>query len=582
MEFDIAATPAKPTKAKSPRIELRSEVGEHQRSTKLQIANTCLRRAIEECSRMKKEMEADKCRLRAILNAIDELGFELSRRGKVIGTWAGENTQAFRPPEFVVGKSIGAYFGEKALRDMLPVMARVMESGQSEDMIHIQNLAGSEKWYKSRFVPIKTPFGRMQSICLLSRDITDRKSLEGRLGHAEKMEVIGHLVGGISHDFNNILGVIQGTGELLSINLGAAHTQHKYVAQLLRSTESAAILTQQLLAFSRQQVREPKITNLNDIVADVEQLIHRLMGEDIELRTVPDPQLFCVAVDSNEMQRVIMNLVNNARDAMPSGGMILIETANAVLCEKQLRSRPNAVPGKYIILTVKDTGVGMDPATLSHVFKPFFTTKKNGRGTGLGLASVYAIVNQSGGFICASSHLGKGTCFRIYLPAASGHDIIPIVAPLPSICVAGSETVLLVEDSRELRSLLKEMLETAGLAVIAASTAEEALHLACMHFKPVDLLITDIVMRGLSGHQLAQHLKKICPKLQVLYMTGYTRGSLAARGDTTPLEGILSKPFTRSILLQRVAATLHRAKSPVESALIEAHGGQLAQPSGIG
>jgi two-component system cell cycle sensor histidine kinase/response regulator CckA len=571
MEIDTAATPAKLAKARSSRIELRSEGRVRQRATKLQIANTCPRKAIEECSRIKKVMEADKCRLRAILTAIDELGFELSRRGKVIGTWAGENTQAFRPPEFVVGKSIGAYFGEKALRDMRPVMARVMESGNSEDMIHIQNLAGSQKWYKSRFVPIKTPIGRMQSMCLFSRDITERKSLEGRLGHAEKMEAIGHLVGGISHDFNNILGVIQGTGELLSINLGAAHPQHKYVAQLLRSTESAAILTQQLLAFSRQQVREPKITNLNDIVTDVEQLVHRLIAEDIELRTVSDPHLYCVTVDSNEIQRVIMNLVNNARDAMPNGGTILIQTANAFLCEEQLRTHPNAVPGKYVVLTVKDTGVGMEPATLSRIFKPFFTTKKNGRGTGLGLASVCAIVNQSGGFISASSHLGKGTCFHIYFPAASGQSVVPTLASLPAICASGSETVLLVEDSRELRSLLKEMLETAGLTVIEASTAEEALHLACLHFKPVDLLITDIVMRGLGGHELAHQLKKIYPKLEVLYMTGYTRGSLVARGDTTPLRDILSKPFTRNILLQRVAATLRRAKSPVESTRIEAH-----------
>jgi two-component system, cell cycle sensor histidine kinase and response regulator CckA len=512
--------------------------------------------------RRKQAVEAIDSGLQAILEAIDGLGFVLNRQGKVLQIWASDNSEGSPPSESLLGKSIGVFFGDKALREMRPAWIRVLRTGKAENLIHVQTLGGRQVWHSSRLTPIRMPGGgRKQNICLFSRDITDCKLLEGRLAHAEKMEALGHLVGGISHDFNNILGVMQAASELLSSNLGVAHAQHKYVAQLLRSTESAAVLTQQLLAFSRQQVREPRISNLNDIVTDAAQLVHRVLGEDIAFSTILEPQLFCAMVDSNEIQRVIMNLVNNARDAMPKGGSISIETANAFLHEERFPNLLNAISGEYAVLDISDTGVGMDTETMAHIFEPFFTTKQNGKGTGLGLASVHGIVSQSGGFIKTASAPGKGTRFRIYLPAAAGQATAPPTALRTKIRATRSETVLLVEDSQELRTVLKEMLEASGLNVIAFPTAEGALQLIAERPVPVDLLITDVVMPGLSGQQLALQLQSICPKLRVLYMTGYSSASLKARGDAISPEHLLSKPFTQNMLLQRVAASLRGAKN---------------------
>jgi two-component system, cell cycle sensor histidine kinase and response regulator CckA len=521
-----------------------------------------------------KALMAGDYRLQAILTDIEGVGFELDRQGKVLGIWAGGNTDTPQPPESLLGKSIGIFFGNRTLRDIRAALTRVLESGKGESLVHLQCFAGGQKWYSSHLTPIKTPAGTQQKICLFSRDITDRKLIEGRLAHAEKMEAIGHLAGGISHDFNNLLGIIQGTAEMLSLNLGADHPQHEYVAQLLRSTESATVLTQKLLAFSRQQVRKPTVTDLNKIVTDVQQLVHRVIGEDIVLRTVLDPELYCARVDANEIQRVIMNLVNNARDAMPNGGTIWIQTASAVLPDERLQSPANAA-GEYIVLTVRDTGIGMDPTTLTRIFEPFFTTKKNGQGTGLGLASVCGIVRQSAGFINASSDPGKGSCFQIYLPAVTGRPTLLSAAPVTTVDAPLSETVLLVEDSKELRSLLKEMMEAAGLNVVEASTAEEALRLVAQYPGTIDLLITDMVMPGLSGQQLARRLKQICPKLRVLYMSGYADVALKARGNTTPSEFILSKPFTQSTLLQRVAQSLRRPQSSAPGTSALGRGGSV-------
>ncbi len=386
--------------------------------------------------------DAGACLLPAIRNAIDGVGFVLDERGQVMSTWARENSATCRPPESVVGKSIALYFGQRVLRELRPALARVLQTGVAENLVHVQNLSGARKWYSSRLTPIRAANGTIQNVCSFSRDITERKSLEERLVHAEKMEAIGRMAGGLSHDFNNILGVIQGTAELLSSNLGAGHAQHKYVAQLLHSTQSASILTQQLLAFSRQQAREPRIINLNDVVADVAPLVRRVVGEDIELCAILDPRLACAKVDANEVQRVIMNLVNNARDAMPKGGLICIETANAVLHEKQLPAHSAMLPGEYVVLSVRDTGVGMDAATLARIFEPFFTTKTGGRGTGLGLVSVSGIVNESGGFINTASEVGKGTCFHIYFPAFPEHvswALVPSSSKLDVAMVARTD-----------------------------------------------------------------------------------------------------------------------------------------------
>jgi two-component system cell cycle sensor histidine kinase/response regulator CckA len=539
--------------------ELESQVSE--RTADLQNANSRLREEIEERSRIENVMEADDLKLRAILAAIDELCFEVDRNGTVLNVWASEDTSDFLIAKASVGKSIASYFCAEAIQDINAVVERVARNGRGESIVHTQNRPNGQRWYSSRLTPVRTPSGGIHSVCLLLRDITEIKTLEERLPQSEKMEAIGRLAGGISHDFNNILGVILGIGELLSKNLGIEHPQHKYVSQLLRSTESAASLTRQLLAFSRQQALNPRVISLNSIVTEVEQVIHHLIGEDIDLRTILEPSLANTRVDANEMQRVIMNLVNNARDAMPRGGTITIETANEVLDRTATPTQLHASAGSYAVLTVRDTGIGMNAETLAHVFEPFFTTKKSTKGTGLGLASVYGIVNQSDGFITATSTVGQGSCFKIQLPAFNEPSIPTVGMPLGCVEAPRSETVLLVEDSDELRSLVRGMLIAGGLEVYEASEAKEALAIIGHIEKPLHLLITDIVMPGgIDGHQLAQQLYEVYPRLKVLYITGYSQRSLHTRGDSTPAEQILHKPFNQATLLHRVAKLLRQAR----------------------
>jgi PAS domain S-box-containing protein len=560
MEINIDATLRKQHEIGMLRVRelLESQVSE--RTVDLQNASRRLREEIEERTRIENLIEAGELKFRAILAAIDELCFEVDRDGTVLNVWTSQDASDYLLAKDSVGKSVASYFGTEAIQDINAVVERVARNGRGESIVHTQNRPHGQRWYSSRLTPVRTPGGGIRSVCLLLRDITEIKTLEERLPQSEKMEAIGRLAGGISHDFNNILGVILGIGELLSKNLGIEHPQHKYVSQLLRSTESAASLTRQLLAFSRQQALDPRIINLNSIVTEVKQVIHHLIGEDIDLRTILEPNLANTWVDANEMQRVIMNLVSNARDAMPRGGTITIETANEVLDRIGTLTHIHAPVGNYVVLTVRDTGIGMNAETLEHIFEPFFTTKKSTKGTGLGLASVYGIINQSDGFIAATSKVGQGSCFKIQLPAFDEPSTSTIVMPSTPVETARSETVLLVEDSDELRSLVKEMLVSGGFEVYEASEAKEALAIIGRFENSLHLLITDIVMPGgTDGQQLALQLKQLYPRLKVLYITGYSQRSLHTRGDSTPAEQILHKPFNQATLLHRVTKLLRQA-----------------------
>ena len=387
--------------------------------------------------------------------------------------------------------------------------------------------------------------------CILAffKDITEQRTLEKQLRQAQKMEAIGQLSGGIAHDFNNLLSVIIGYGQVLEERLPQGDPLRRNCEQITKAGQSAASLTRQLLAFSRQQVLEPKVLDLNAVILHVEKMLRRLIGEHIELTTALNPTLGRVKADQGQIEQVIMNLSVNARDAMPNGGKLTIETANVDLDEEYVRRHPLQLAGPYVLLTVSDTGVGMDAETQTRIFEPFFTTKEMGKGTGLGLATVYGVVKQSGGFIWVYSEVGLGTAFKIYLPRtteAAGADR-PVSS---SRSLGGTETILLVEDDEALREFAAIVLTQSGYTVLAAECPDKAIDIARKHEGQIHLLLTDVIMPGMNGQALARDLVAIRPEIRVVYMSGYTGFTHPGLVDSNVI--LLSKPFTRDALLDKL------------------------------
>jgi two-component system, cell cycle sensor histidine kinase and response regulator CckA len=396
---------------------------------------------------------------------------------------------------------------------------------------------------------------------VFAEDVTEKRVLERQLRMAQKMEAIGRLSGGIAHDFNNILGVIIGYSGVLKKALGAGTPLCAHALEIEKAGQRAAALTKQLLAFSRQQVLTPAVLNLNKLVSDLETMLPRLLGEDIQVSLALDPQLGCVKVDQSQVEQVVMNLAVNARDAMPSGGRMEIRTANVELDQTYTFSHPGSRAGSYILMAVTDTGTGMDTGTLAHIFEPFFTTKEQVKGTGLGLATVYGIVKQSNGYIWVDSAPGKGSSFEIYLPRHAGE---PAEAPqtVPAETLRASERILLVEDAEQLRKLAQMFLEAVGFRVWSAANGEEALQVAARHQGTFDLLLTDVVMPGMNGRVLAEQLLPRYPEMKVLYMSGYTDSVIAGRGVLDEGIHLLHKPFTEEVLVQSVCELLDSPKKP--------------------
>jgi two-component system cell cycle sensor histidine kinase/response regulator CckA len=392
-------------------------------------------------------------------------------------------------------------------------------------------------------------------------DVTERRILENQLRLAQKMEAIGQLSGGIAHDFNNLLGVIIGYGELLEDRLPQGDPLHLVCAQINKAAESAASLTRQLLAFSRQQVLEPKVLDVNAIVLDIETLVRRLIGEHIVLSVELDPALGPTRADQGQIQQVLINLVVNARDAMPDGGKLMIETANVDLLQGYARSHPPLQPGRYILLAVTDAGIGMDAETQSHIFEPFFTTKGLGKGTGLGLATVYGVVKQSGGYIWVYSEPGHGTTFKVYLPRTDEVAHVEKTDTRLAKSLRGTETILLVEDEEALRELTRNLLMESGYTVLEARNPAQAIEIVRGHRDPIHLLLSDVVMPGMSGPELARNLARLRPEMKVHYMSGYTGNSVFRRGLLDTHATFLQKPFTRNMLLQQVRDALEFASA---------------------
>ncbi len=386
------------------------------------------------------------------------------------------------------------------------------------------------------------------------RDVTEQRRLEGQLLQAQKMEAVGRLAGGVAHDFNNLLTVILSYSDLLLEDLPPEIPDRADVAEIRKAAVAASSLTRQLLAFSRQQVLEPRVLDVNTVVASTEKLLTRLLGEDVSLTTTLAAALGAVKVDPGQLEQIIMNLAVNARDAMPRGGRLSIETANVEMDESYVRGHPLARPGHYVMLAVSDTGIGMDAATQARIFEPFFTTKEAGKGTGLGLATVYGIVRQSSGFIWVYSEPGHGTSFKIYLPRVD-EPVSPAGAPAPQV-VGGSETVLVVEDVAAVRAVTRQMLERQGYCVLEAANGATALSLARQHQSAIHLLVTDVVMPEVSGRELADQLVQLRPDMKVLFMSGYTDDAVVRHGILQEGIAYLQKPFTPDTLARKVRAVL--------------------------
>jgi PAS domain S-box-containing protein len=415
---------------------------------------------------------------------------------------------------------------------------------------------GSKGWFELRFVPV--PAG----VCILSLDITEEKRsaealrrVEDQLRQAQKMEAVGRLAGGVAHDFNNILSVILGYSDFVLEELKPGDPMRSDVEEIKKAGSSGADLTRQLLMFSRQQVLAPKVADLNEILGGMDKMLQRILGADVDLVSLFAPALGRVRVDPGSIEQVIMNLVVNARDAMPTGGALTMETGNVDLDAAYARTHVGVTPGPHVMLAVTDTGAGMDEATTTHMFEPFFTTKEKGKGTGLGLSTVFGIVQQHGGSIWVYSEPGNGTAFKIYLPRVDAPaDVFQAAAPPASL--NGSETILLAEDDNQVRAVALAILRRRGYQVIEAHDAREALLQSEKHSGTIHLLLSDVVMPEMSGPELATRLASVRPDMKVLCMSGYTDDSITRHGVIDADVAYVQKPFTADTLTTKVREVL--------------------------
>jgi len=397
---------------------------------------------------------------------------------------------------------------------------------------------------------------------VIAEDVTERKALEDQFRQAQKMEAVGTLAGGIAHDFNNLLTVISGYSQILMEQHSGDPQLSRCIEQIFRAADRATSLTRQLLAFSRRQVLKPRVISLNTLIGNVEEMLRPLLGERIAIEIHAAPDVGTVKADPGQLEHILMNLAVNARDAMPKGGTISIQTANAGLAEDFARTHPGSAPGRYVTLSVSDTGTGIGAETLAHIFEPFFTTKEPGKGTGLGLSTVYGIVKQSGGYITVDSKLGLGTTFRVYLPCVDETEEFPTTEAAPLARAACSGTILLVEDEVAVRCLVEAILSARGYKVLAAESPAHAAAICRGYGQPIDVLLTDVVMPGITGPELAKELLAFRPAIRIVYMSGYAGEYLAEEGVSSEGVTLLPKPFTGSALEEKIRLVLNQHVAP--------------------
>jgi two-component system, cell cycle sensor histidine kinase and response regulator CckA len=507
-----------------------------------------------ERKRAEERVRDSEARLRVLVEQLPAVLWTVDKKLRFTSALGLGLAQLGLKPNEIVGVSLNEYFGTED-PSFAPISAhRRAIAGERVAFA----LEWKENSYACHVEPLRDSEGRVQGAICMSLDVTDRKKLEEQFRQAQKMEAVGRLAGGIAHDFNNLLMVIQGYADLLAERLPAGESLRRNAEQIQAAAQRAAGLTRQLLAFSRKQILAPKVLNVNSVVAEMEKMLRRVIGEDIELQTVSTEDLWLVKADRSQVEQVIMNLAVNARDAMPHGGRLTIETANVEFDSAMSKAAAAIAPGKYVMLAVTDNGIGMDEKTKAHIFEPFFTTKEKGKGTGLGLATVYGVVKQSGGYVWVYSEPGHGTTFKIYLPQIaeeapiSGQDPVANPRSLPK----GSEVILLVEDEAGVRELAREYLETSNYTVLVAEDGHTALELAAMHVGPIHLLMTDVVMPGIGGRELAERMTRLRPGIKVLYMSGYTEQAVSQQGILGDDAVLLQKPFTLATLASKLCEIL--------------------------
>ena len=450
----------------------------------------------------------------------------------------------------LAGGALAFWISHTYTKPLAGLVAGVRALGQGDFSYPLDTRGGDE------VAEVTDAFVRMRAS--LESTQQEQKQLEDRLRQAHKMEAVGRLAGGVAHDFNNLLTIIRGNSDLLKDREGADALHQKCVEQIQKASGRAVSMTRQLLAFSRMQVLQLRVMDLNHVVAEMGKMLPRLIGEHIEYSFSPDPKLASVTADPGQIEQVILNLAVNARDAMPGGGKLSVRTANISISETEAAERPPMSPGQYILLSVRDTGQGMDKATIAHIFEPFFTTKELGKGTGLGLATVYGIVKQSGGFIWVDSAPGAGTTFEIYLPQAAGKVTNAEKDEKPAAIPGGSETVLVVEDEAGVRELACQFLRVKGYTVLEAEGGHTALDIARRHLGIIHLLLSDMVMPKMSGSELAAQLRAIRPEVRIAFMSGYSEFSRGDLGKGFPEAPVLQKPFSPASLVEIVREALAR------------------------
>jgi len=530
-------------------VTVRNERGEA-------VCHVALKRDITGQKRVLAALRESEERFRSFMNNTPAVAFMRDEQGRYVYVNKAFEALVGKPAAEIAGKTACDLWPPDIARQLAENDTLVLSEGRAMDF---SETTRSEEGAEREWLAVKFPFRDKQGrrfVGCVSIDVTERKQLEDQLRQAQKMETVGRLAGGIAHDFNNLLTVVRGYAELLGERLGSDQKLRDFAQEIVKAGDRAASLTRQLLAYSRRQVLAPQVVDLNAIIANMENMLRRLIGEDIELVTVFSPDLGRVKADPAQLEQVVLNLCVNARDAMPQGGKLTIETANAVLGEDFVRSHRGARPGAQVMLAVSDTGGGMDAETQNHIFEPFFTTKVEGKGTGLGLATVYGIVKQSEGYIAVESKPRKGATFKVYLPRIEDAPIAPKRAETSRLKVEGSETILLVEDEEAVRSLIQRVLESKGYKVLAAASPEEAVQAADGYAGPIDLLLTDVVMPTMSGHRLAEHLAFSRPQMKVLYMSGYTDDKILLGGLLESAAHFIQKPFTPDAMVWKVAEVL--------------------------
>ena len=519
-----------------------------------------LRRANEELHRRTTEQLGEyRARLATIIDSSDDAIIAKDLNG-IITSWnkGAERIYGYASDE-IVGKHISILAPSDRQNEIPEILRRI---AQGEPVEHFESARltkdGRHLDVSISVSPLRDTKDEIVGASVIARDITAQKKAEGQLHQSQKMEAIGRLAGGVAHDFNNILGIIGACSEFLRDRMStAASGTLQYVDNIKKATERGSALTRQLLTFSRSSSIQPRILDLNERLRNVSKLLRPLMGDDVEIVIVSKSPAAVVEADPGQLDQIMVNLAVNARDAMPRGGKFILETHSAKFDETFAEQQQNMPPGKYVLLAVSDTGHGMDAATVARIFEPFFTTKEIGKGTGLGLATVYGIVKQSAGHIMVYSEPGHGTTFKIYLPSAD-HKLGLESKPEAEKAVPKGHgtTILLVEDDEIMRSLTRQLLQEQGYTVIEADDGKSALEAIAAHPGPVDLLLTDVVMRRMSGPELVERLHASHPELKVVYMSGYTGELMAEREVLNRDIALLEKPFTRTTLLSTIHCAL--------------------------